>query len=403
MKKNLFMTAAAIAALLTGCSTDEEIANIEASAKNAIGFNIVSNGAETKATIHNTGSTNFDFDVFAFNSTTGDLFMGTRLSDFEHDGVDIYYNTTDQKWDYKNPDKLAYWPSDRSKLSFYAISPATVENEQDKYNYSWYIHGPIATGGNKIHCSLVNEYGGADGAKNYDLMYATAFNYEKSTYGTKVKLTFKHALSQVHFKGITSNASLKADIQSIIIKNTKTSGEFTIPTDLLEKNNNYARDPKASDWVLKDFWNPLDAKMVAANVQVNDTEAIDLSKKDEPILVIPQVLTPWSTTPTSAVTKDNANNSHQSYLEISMKLTQNGQYVIGSENEYKKIYVPFTNVDTNNATGWEPGNRYIYTLIFGGGYDDQGKPILTPITFEPTVEKWQDASGYTEQIPAHTN
>lgn len=398
MKKNLFMTAAAIAALLTGCSTDEEIANIETSAKNAIGFNIVSNGAETKATIHNTGSTNFDFDVFAFNSTTGDLFMGTRQSDFEHDGVDIYYNTTDQKWDYKNPNELAYWPSDGSKLSFYAISPATVENEQDKYNYAWYIHGPIATGGNKIHCSLTNEYGEAAGAKNYDLMYATAFNYDKSTNKTKVKLTFKHTLSQVHFKGITSNASLKADIQSIIIKNTKTSGEFTIPTDLLEKNNNYARNPKASDWVLKDFWNPLDAKMVAANVQVNDTEAIDLSKKDEPILVIPQVLTPWSTTPTSAVTKDNANNSHQSYLEISMKLTQNGQYVIGSENEYKKIYVPFTNVDTNNATGWEPGKRYIYTLNFGGGYDDQGNPILTPITFEPSVEDWVDASGYNVQL-----
>lgn len=398
MKKNLFMTAAAIAALLTGCSTDEEIANIETSAKNAIGFNIVSNGAETKATIHNTGSTNFDFDVFAFNSTTGDLFMGTRQSDFEHDGVDIYYNTTDQKWDYKNPNELAYWPSDGSKLSFYAISPATVENEQDKYNYAWYIHGPIATGGNKIHCSLTNEYGEAAGAKNYDLMYATAFNYDKSTNKTKVKLTFKHTLSQVHFKGITSNASLKADIQSIIIKNTKTSGEFTIPTDLLEKNNNYARNPKASDWVLKDFWNPLDAKMVAANVQVNDTEAIDLSKKDEPILVIPQVLTPWSTTPTSAVTKDNANNSHQSYLEISMKLTQNGQYVIGSENEYKKIYVPFTNVDTNNATGWEPGKRYIYTLNFGGGYDDQGNPILTPITFEPSVEDWLGASGYNVQL-----
>lgn len=395
------MTAAAIAALLTGCSTDEEIANIETSAKNAIGFNIVSNGAETKATIHNTGSTNFDFDVFAFNSRTGDLFMGTHQTDFGHDGVDIVYK--DSKWDYKNPADLAYWPSDESKLSFYAISPATVENEFDKINFSWYIHGPQATEGNKIHCSLVNEYGGADGAKNYDLMYATAFNYDKSTYNTKVKLSFKHTLSQVIFKGKTSNKFLKADIQSIIIKNTKTSGEFTIPTDLLEKNNNYARDPKASDWVLKDIWNPLDAKMVAANVQVNDTEAIDLSKKDEPILVIPQVLTPWSTTPTSAVTKDNANNSHQSYLEISMKLTQNGQYVIGSENEYKKIYVPFTNVDTNNATGWEPGNRYIYTLIFGGGYDDQGKPILTPITFEPTVEKWQDASGYTEQIPAHTN
>lgn len=398
MKKNLFMTAAAIAALLTGCSTDEEIANIETSAKNAIGFNIVSNGAETKATIHNNGSTNFDFDVFAFNSTTGDLFMGTHQSDFGHDGVDIYYDGSN--WNYKKPADLAYWPSDKSKLSFYAISPATVENEYDKINFSWNIHGPIATGGNKIHCSLVNEYGGADGAKNYDLMYATAFNYDKSTYNTKVKLSFKHTLSQVIFKGKTSNKFLEADIQSIKIINTKTSGTFTIPTDLLEGNNNYARDPKASDWTLKDdLWKTtLNAKMVATNVVVNSTEAIDLSKKEEPILVIPQVLTPWSTTPEKAVTKQQGDTDKQSYLEIAMKLTQNEQYVIGSASEYQTIYVPFHNINDNGTKGWEPGKRYIYTLNFGGGYDDQGKPILTPITFDAEVTDWVDASGYNVQV-----
>lgn len=398
MKKNLFMTAAAIAALLTGCSTDEEIANIETSAKNAIGFNIVSNSAETKATIYNNGSTNFDFDVFAFNSTTGKLFMGTHQTDFGHDGVDIVYK--DSKWDYKNPADLAYWPSDESKLSFYAISPATVENEFDKINFSWYIHGPQATEGNKIHCSLVNEYGGADGAKNYDLMYATAFNYDKSTYNTKVKLTFKHALSQVHFKGQTSNASLKADIQSITIKNTKTSGTFTIPTDLLEGNNNYARDPKASDWTLKDdLWKTtLNAKMVATNVVVNSTEAIDLSKKEEPILVIPQVLTPWSTTPEKAVTKADGDTKKESYLEIAMKLTQNGQYVIGTESSYQTVYVPFHNINDNGTKGWEPGKCYIYTLTFGGGYDKDGNLILAPITFEPTVKDWVDASGYNVQV-----
>lgn len=396
MKKNLFMTAAAIAALLTGCSTDEEIANIETSAKNAIGFNIVSNGAETKATIHNTGSTNFDFDVFAFNSTTGDLFMGTHQTDFGHDGVDIVYK--DSKWDYKNPADLAYWPSDKSKLSFYAISPATVENEYDKINFSWNIHGPIATEGNKIHCSLVNEYGGADGAKNYDLMYATAFNYDKSTYNTKVKLSFKHTLSQVIFKGKTSNKFLEADIQSIKIINTKTSGTFTIPT-LLEGSGNYARNPKASDWAPNNLpVNPLDAKLTAANVVVNSTDAIDLSKTDEPILVIPQVLTPWSTTPGNAVTKQQGDTDKQSYLEIAMKLTQNGQYVIGSKDSYKTVYVPFHNINDDGTKGWEPGKCYIYTLNFGGGYDDQGQPILTPITFEPTVEDWVDASGYNVQV-----
>lgn len=393
MKKNLFMTAAAIAALLTGCSTDEEIANIETSAKNAIGFNIVSNGAETKATIYGPSSKDFDFDVLAFNSTTGDIFMGTNHEFFGHDGVDIYYNGTN--WDYKDSNDLAYWPSDGSKLSFYAISPATLKSEEEKVNYMWNIHGPIATQGNKIQCLLVDEYGGST-AKNYDLMYATAFNYDKTINDTKVKLTFKHTLSQVIFKGKTSNAFLAADIQSITIKNIKSRGTFSIPT-LSESNNHYARSPKASDWELQDFCkNPFAAKLTAANVVVNSTDAIDLSKKEEPILVIPQVLTPWSTTPGAAVTKKAGDDNKQSYLEISMKLTQKEQYVIGSESSYQTIYVPFSNVDAT-TTGWEPGKCYIYTLTFGGGYDDQGKPILTPITFEPSVEDW-DASGYNVQL-----
>ena len=137
MKKNLFMTAAAIAALLTGCSTDEEIANIETSAKNAIGFNIVSNGAETKATIYGNGSTNFDFDVFAFNSTTGALFMGNQSNEYSHDGVDIIYNNENKEWDYKNPADLAYWPTNR--LDFYAVSPATFDSNLST-NLTWLIH-----------------------------------------------------------------------------------------------------------------------------------------------------------------------------------------------------------------------------------------------------------------------
>lgn len=388
MKKNLFMTAAAIAALLTGCSTDEEIANIETSAKNAIGFNIVSNGAETKATPINPGNlTTTDFDVFAFNSTTGDLFMGDHTQDsFAHDGVDIVYK--DSKWDYKNPADLAYWPSDGSKLSFYAISPATVAQDMLQL-YMWNIHGPKSDKGNKISCSLVDEYGKAKGT-NYDLMYATAFNYDKSTYNTKVKLTFKHTLSQVIFKGQTSNASLKADIQSITMMNIKFSGIFSIPTESQTENSNYARDPKASDWNLHDSGSPFAAKLIANNIKIDNTEAKDLSKTDEPILVIPQVLTPWST----KVSIEETKNQHQSYLEISMKLTQKEQYVIGSASKYQTIYVPFN----NGTEGWEPGKRYIYTLTFGGGYDKDGNLILAPITFEPEVTDWVVASGYNVQV-----
>ena len=49
MKKSTVMLWAIFGALLMGCS-DEEIANVETSSRNAIGFNVLSNAAETRAT-----------------------------------------------------------------------------------------------------------------------------------------------------------------------------------------------------------------------------------------------------------------------------------------------------------------------------------------------------------------
>lgn len=66
MKKSTVMLWAIFGALLMGCS-DEEIANVETSSRNAIGFNVLSNAAETRAIpTTNTNLKNTDFDVFAF-------------------------------------------------------------------------------------------------------------------------------------------------------------------------------------------------------------------------------------------------------------------------------------------------------------------------------------------------
>lgn len=37
------------------------------------------------------------------------------------------------------------------------------------------------------------------------------------------------------------------------------------------------------------------------------------------------------------------------------------------------------------------GKRHIYTLIFGGGYDDQGEAVLNPIQFDAETTGWVDA------------
>ena len=36
------------------------------------------------------------------------------------------------------------------------------------------------------------------------------------------------------------------------------------------------------------------------------------------------------------------------------------------------------------------GKKITYTLIFGGGYNDNGDPILSPITFETKVDEWDE-------------
>ena len=59
------------------------------------------------------------------------------------------------------------------------------------------------------------------------------------------------------------------------------------------------------------------------------------------------------------------------------------EFMCGSANAYGTIYVPF-------GASWEPGKRYIYTLIFGGGYDAEGDEILKPIEFDAETTDWVD-------------
>lgn len=88
MKKSTVMLWAIFGVLLMGCS-DEEIANVETSSQNAIGFNVLSNAAETRATpITNSNLTSTDFDVFAFTAD-GTAFMGKVDTEYGHDGVNI--------------------------------------------------------------------------------------------------------------------------------------------------------------------------------------------------------------------------------------------------------------------------------------------------------------------------
>ena len=365
MKKSTVMLWAIFGALLMGCS-DEEIANVETSSRNAIGFNVLSNAAETRATPttpSNLKST--DFDVFAFTAD-GTAFMGKNDTEFEHDGVKIVYKNG--KWDYDNASDLRYWPTEA--LDFYAFNPGTVSEDMMVF-YSWEATKDVQ----KISYTCMDEYGAGTHA-NYDVMYAMAKGQTKDMNNGIVKFNFKHILSQVVFKAKTQYDNMQVDIDVIKIHNFKFAGAFTLPA---------AADGTGS-WSSSDLAFPHAFTVVKnANITVNsNTEATDITT-NTPMLNIPQELTAWTVSGASK-TKKGADDAKQCYLEIACKIRQSGAYLLGSASEYKTIYVPFG--DT-----WVAGKRHIYTLIFGGGYTDQGEAVLNPIQFDAETTGWGEAAN----------
>jgi len=372
MKKSTVMLGAIFGTLLMGCS-DEEIANVETSSRNAIGFNVLSNAAETRATPTTPDNLkNTDFDVFAFTGD-GTAFMGKVDTEFGHDGVNIVYNNG--KWDYKNASDLRYWPT--GALDFYAFNPGTV-SEDMMMNYMWEASGTVQ----KISYTCIDEYGANTGHANYDVMYAMAKGQTKDMNNGIVKFNFKHILSQVVFKAKTQYDNMQVDINMIKIHNVKMGGFFTLPATA-DGTGSWS-DPADLPSEVSGLGKFTVVKDVNITVKSN-TIATDISTTT-PMLNRPQELTAWKVSETATKSKLEADNAKQCYLEIACKIRQSGAYLLGSASEYKTIYVPFG--DT-----WVAGKRHIYTLIFGGGYNDQGEAVLNPIQFDAETTGWVDADN----------
>lgn len=374
MKIGKILAMAAVATVFASCSNEEELANVGKSESNAIRFAGISGLSDTRTTpIGTTNLTTTDFDVMAFMSADNALFMGGKhVSGVSDHGVKIVYKTS--AWDYADPDQMAYWPTE-GDVDFYAVSPA-ISNDLVLDNGFAYDMTSVAK---TISYRMVDEYNIT--GTNHDVMYAVAKGRNKTNNGTTaVQMNFKHILSQVVFKAKTTSSILEVDVEYVKIHNFAHSGDFVLPEG----------EPKKSDWTPSPaIEGAYTVKLNGANV-VTKNSVVDLSDMASPLMMIPQELKKWSTySDGTAVSKADADKKTECYLEIKMKLKQNDSYLIGSAAEYKTVYVPFD----NGEDGWQPGKRYIYTLIFGGGYDDQGEPILSPITFDAATTNWVDATG----------
>ena len=377
MNKIYLLTAAfAVMASLSGCS-DTELASIDTvQEKTPIGFHTVGSQMGSRATsINSTNLTDYSFNVYAFNrkddGTDDALFMGTEDTEpWTNGGIKISHDG--KKWGYDDPNNLKYWPT--NALNFYAVSPVP-KSDADPIFYYW----KITQKEKKISYFSGDEYGSSQ--PYIDVMYAIAPNKSKAD-GT-VQLQFKHITSQIVFKAKKQPIeNLDVEIKSIKLHNLETNGVFTIPT------NRPDLQPVQSDWKCQSH--SYTCGLTVINKGDNEpkitigTEATDISTRT-PMFLIPQKLTAWDT----SHNKDEADTNKQSYLSIECKIKLDGSYRIGDENNFGKLYVPF-------GADWKPGKRYVYTLIFGGGYDADGNTILQPINFDASVEEWPTDENSTK-------
>ncbi|MEG2150211.1 MAG: fimbrillin family protein [Bacteroidaceae bacterium] len=358
MKKNLFLGMATLAMIMAGCSQDEVLNSESSSQNDVIGFSTYT--SKTKAAQAGT-NTNLPggFGVTAFVGAVTVPYMGSANA-----GVQISWKT--DKWDYENPADLHYWPIE--PLKFYAYAPFANTNRVVTPTYS-------STDG----MTFTNYEVSATNANQDDFMYASNLIATKGdAWGAApVALVFNHALTQILFTAITEGPNLEVDIEKDGIKicNVVSKGTFVLPI----AGTGQTWTPSATKTDRINYTATSDAQLNVKNVT---TVAVNTT----PLTLMPQTLVKWATAEGAEVTiaANDALPTPNTYLEITCKIRDTaGNYLLGSGTAYGKTYVPF-------AGTWAMGKKITYALTFGGGYDANGRPILKPITFIPTVEDWVD-------------
>jgi hypothetical protein len=414
--KTKFFVMAAMAALFsmgfTACSNNDEdlTAKQDMAEKYGIGFAPsiegpaqVTRGYATTAA--NVLTTVEHFNVWGVDAVTDGLYMGASTSE----GRGVSYSAG--SWSYL---PVQFWPV--NKLNFVAIAPATKTAgvygnpagvTSTSVATSGYVESPLAYSTSTLTTNVTLPLNVEDQA---DIMFANSTSVDdngtpaddsddtevagptdKDQHNGDVPLMFKHALSQVVFKGQlpTSGAVTKVEIAEITIGRVGKTGTLTYTSTGVFNGGSATIVPSASDNFQLDA-SDLEAATWGVNLTndgiANATAgtAFDLTisesaSKKNAWFMLPQALTAWVPTDDSELKAGalNAAPASGSYLKIRATLSKDGVVIL---NNTDPIYIPL-------GTTWERGKKYTYTIEFNG------TAALTPITFSVTAQDWTDATG----------
>ena len=395
-----FIILAAMAAVFgmsfTACSNNDDVDNAGGNTINLptrVAFNAYLDGA-TATRAYNASLADIQTDgmsVWAFDATketaisdAADFFMGGPTAGLAHtwDGTHNWYKAeNDYFWPEYNLNFVALTPQTGGGIGTIGISQAAKDGDV--------LQKPVMTVA--VDVPLTTESEGTYGADTQkDIMIASIENQGAITNGTSAGLTFKHALSQIVFKGgVDAKTTIhKSVVKSIKLVNIASNGTITYTA--------------ASDAFAASGWGDKNKTYAANIVNANVTAKIgnDDSADDEtPNAITGQdnnadgrayqmMILPQTSTECEGVT--GAENLSQlgaptagTYLLVNADLYANGDNVNKVISSATNVYIPLA------ETEWEPSTKYTYTLKFGDN-------LLHPITFEASIADWTDASKNVE-------
>lgn len=380
--KTKFIVMAAMAAMFsmgfTACSNnDDEVATQQVANARGIGFDVAADGSlATRGVATTSGALQFNtFQTWAYDAVDGGQYMGTSASA----GRTVTKNGGTGVWEYT---PTQFWPL--NALNFVAIAPAAPNGvsantvAQDGTSKDITISTTITLSGN------VEEQD--------DIMYAEGDGLEADDDDGNVPYTFKHALSQIVFKGQlpTSGAITKVSIAEITLGNIGSAGTLTFDNNgaFFGGTNAYITTTTPAAFTLDA--DDLEGSVFEAGVSgVVAGTAFDLTTssnatKKNAWFMLPQRSAAWVPANDSQLKAGalNAAPATGAYLKIRAQLEKNGVVVL--END-KPIYIPL-------AANWDRTKKYIYTIEFNG------TAALTPITFSVAAQNWTDADPQPDQI-----
>ena len=412
--KTKFAFVAAFAAMFamgfTACSNDDDLGGgnnaqvVDGKVIKPLAFNTsLDNKAVTRGLSANVADIQVDgFSVWALdNREAGKFFMGAAGTASSNAGIACSWDGTNSLY---NPATAYYWP--QYDLSFIAMTPqtgggitgVTVANETGAGEPLVYAN-PSAVLNVTIPATLADQK---------DIMFAAANAKTAASESTDgdanddaLQLTFKHALSQIVFKGKLEAGSTitKAVVHNIDLCKIANKGSIAISTGsdfasfVSTPEGSAAKVTNSANIITSGQVNSVDLASGFA-VTYKDASGTDYdditgdgitdalahnasTTRCQQLMVLPQTVNTGLSAQTSTLSGTGITDGTDAYLRVNIDLFANGDetnYVLKNTDVFIKL----------NETTWAPGTKYTYVLEFS---DD----LLNPIQFTSIITDWADA------------